>query len=393
LATLLSLAVAAIVARTALIYELGPRADAARGFAPNHPRVLAAAIDRDLMMHRGLPTANTVALARKALRHAPMLDDPMLVGGVSALVANDTGKARQLLAHALDRNPRSELARLLMLELDLRTKDVHRAVSDMTILGRLLPDVQTVFVPELARLARDPRTSEALAPTLRSDPRILAKVLRYLAENGASPASILKLAGRVPTAAPPEEIEDWREPLLRAMVARGDIQNARHLWAVFAGMKQVPSDGGTVYDGSFRGLPGLPPFNWTFKAADFGAAERNKKGGLEVEYYGRDPGELATQLIALAPGRYRLAFRAEGDIHDTQHRMFWRVQCARADNARLIDLPAADLVFSGRTIAGDFNVPADCTTQWLKLVGEPTEFPKIENMTVRQVQIARLGGS
>ena len=393
LAAVLSLAAAALVVRTTMIYWLGSRADAAAPLAPNNPRVLAAAIDRELTAHRGTPSDHTAALAERALRHAPMLDEPLLVGGIRALQAKDEAKARQLLQHALARNPRSEFTRLLMLELDLRAGDVRRAVFDMTILGRLLPDVQTVFVPELARLARDPRTAQTLAPTLRTDPGMLAAVLHYLADNGTSPALVLQLAGRIPVGPPPEDVDDWREPLLKAMVARGDALGARRLWAAFAGMKGSSTGGGAIYDDAFRGLPGLPPFNWALNASDIGAAERNKNGGLEVEYYGRDAGELATQLIALSPGRYRLAFRVEGDIHDPQHRLFWRVYCARPDNVMLVEVPIANLTFSGKTLGGDFSVPADCPAQWLKLVGEPTEFPKIESVTVRRIQIAPLGGA
>ena len=275
LAAVLSLAAAALVVRTTMIYWLGSRADAAAPLAPNNPRVLAAAIDRELTAHRGTPSDHTAALAERALRHAPMLDEPLLVGGIRALQAKDEAKARQLLQHALARNPRSEFTRLLMLELDLRAGDVRRAVFDMTILGRLLPDVQTVFVPELARLARDPRTAQTLAPTLRTDPGMLAAVLHYLADNGTSPALVLQLAGRIPVGPPPEDVDDWREPLLKAMVARGDALGARRLWAAFAGMKGSSTGGGAIYDDAFRGLPGLPPFNWALNASDIGAAERN----------------------------------------------------------------------------------------------------------------------
>jgi hypothetical protein len=393
LAALLSLAAAALVVRTSVIYWLGSRADVAAAFAPNNPRVLAAAIDRELTAHRGTPSDRTVALASRALHHAPMLDDPLLVGGIRALQLKDEGKARQLLQHALARNPRSEFTRLLRLELDLRSGDVRRAVFDMTILGRLLPDVQTIFVPELARLARDPRTTQALAPTLRTDPRMLAAVLHYMADNGASPALVLKLAGRIPIGPPPEDRDDWREPLLKAMVAKGDAQDARKLWAAFAGMKEASTEGGAIYDDAFRGLPGLPPFNWALNASEIGAAERNKNGGLEVEYYGREPGELAAQLIALAPGRYRMAFRVEGEIQDPQHRLFWRVYCARPDNVMLVEVPIANVTFAGKTLGGDFSVPTDCPAQWLKLVGEPTEFPKIESVTVRRIQIVSSGGA
>jgi len=386
-ATLLSLALAVVVVRVGLIYSLGPRAFAAASFAPNHPRVLASEIDGELGSNKGVVTDRARTAARKLARRAPLRDNPMLIGGIDALVAKDPWKAKQFLSHALARNPRSEFARLLMLELDLRTSDVKHAVIDMTILGRLLPDVQTVFVPELARMARDPRTSRALAPTLRSDPVMLASVLQHLARNGADPRLVLELAGGV--SPPPNDVADWREPLLRAMVDRGDAVQARRLWGAFAGMEQTGS-GAAIYDNGFRGLPGLPPFNWALKASEIGVAERDRDGGLQIEYYGRQPGELAEQLVALPPGRYRLGFRAEGDINDPQHRLFWRIACVWSEKAALIELPIADLTFAGRTIAGDFTVPAGCSAQWLRLVGEPTEFPKVESVMIRQIRIVPL---
>ena len=312
----------------------------------------------------------------------------MLLAGMDAMVAKNDQKAAQFFAHALNRNPRSRLARLFVLELALRRNDVRHAVLDMTLLGRLLPDAATAFVPELARMAQDPRTRRALAPTLRADPVMLALVLHYLADKGASPALVLQLAGsRV--GPPPRELADWREALLRSMLERGNFDAAHRLWAAFAGLKDDVPEG--IYDGSFQGRPGFAPFNWTFSSSETGAAERDRGGGLHVEYYGRVPGDLASQVLTLPPGRYRFAFNAEGDLRDAQHRLFWRVQCYRKDPTTLLDIPIANVTFAGRTIAGDFMVPADCPGQWLKLVGEPTEFPKNESVTIREVRVQRIG--
>lgn len=392
LVVLLSLFPAIAVIRTAMVYAFAPAFPEVAGrFSPDHPRVVMGRVEQALEDGMGLVNGETKSAARQALRRAPMLEEPMLLAGIDRLVTNDDQQAKQFLTHALARNPRSELTRLLMLEVDLRTGDVQRAVSDMTILGRLLPNSQTVFVPELARMARDPRTSRTLAPTLRSDPIMLAGVLRYLAENGASPRLVLELAGAVPIAPPGRDIPDWREPLLRAMVGRGDFAGAKRLWTAFAGIKQEPR-GEAIYDQRFRGLPGLPPFNWALSSSEIGAAEPDRSGGLQVEYYGRTPGELAAQLVVLAPGRYRLAFRAEGEIKDPQHRLFWKVQCPGKDGAVLAEIPIANISYAGRTIAGDFSIPADCPAQWLRLVGQPTEFPKIESVVIREVRIQGLTG-
>jgi hypothetical protein len=392
LALRLSIVPAILVVRTAFVYQLAMAAPGvAAQIAPHHPRVVSGRVQAELAGGLGLVGAPTAQAARDALRRAPMMEEPLLLAGIDAMQAGDNSRAAQLLAKVLERDPRSELTRLLMLEVDLRNGDVNRAVSDMAILGRLLTNFTAIFVPELARLARDPGTVRTLAATLRSDPEMLAEVLRNLASSGADPRLVLDLAKALPPGPAGPNTAEWREPLLRALVERGQFSDARMLWAAFAAVDSRSGEYG-IYDGAFRGLPGLPPFNWSLAAGEYGAAERDKAGGIQVEYYGRDPGQLAEQLLVLPPGRYRLAFRAEGDVNDVQHRLFWKVQCSGKDGALLVQIPIANLTYDGRTIAADFAVPAGCPGQWLRLVGQPTEFPKIENVTIREIRIQRHGG-
>jgi hypothetical protein len=215
-------------------------------------------------------------------------------------------------------------------------------------------------------------------------------VLQHLAANGASPELVLRVAGNPPVRVTELDAADWRQTLLGAMVARGDVRRAYRLWGVFSGLKANEIRPG-VYDGEFRGTAGLPPFNWNFASSEMGAAERDRSGGLQVEYYGRTAGELATQLVVLPPGRYRISFHAEGDLSSPQHRLIWRMQCLRS-NAPVFEFPLANITYAGRNLAGDFSVPARCPAQWLKLVGEPTEFPKIENVLIRNLRIQQIGG-
>jgi hypothetical protein len=189
---------------------------------------------------------------------------------------------------------------------------------------------------------------------------------------------------------PGRDEPDWRQALLNAMIAKGDVARAHALWPRLSGVGK-PDPANLVYDGSFQGLPGLPPFNWALTSSEMGAAERERRGGLQVEYYGRTAGELAAQLVALAPGPYRITFRAEGDLNTAQHRILWRMQCVQG-NKPVFELPFANITYAGRTIAGNFTVPQQCPAQWLKLVGEPTEFPKIENVLIRSVRIQRRAG-
>ena len=359
--------------------------------APGDPRVVAGLVDLDLRLNMGMARQRVKRMARQALVRAPLMDEPFLLGGIDRLLRRDTRGAAEMLEHALARNPRSRLARLFMLEVRLRSGDVKGAAADMTILGRLMPDVQRVFVPELARFARDPDTQGALRQVLDTDRHMLAQVLQHLAANDANPAVVLRLAGPNPPIATDADAADWRRTLLSSMVSKGNVRGARQLWARFAGVEEEEAQA-AVYDGSFEGLPGLPPFNWNFSSSEIGAAERDRTGALQVEYYGRASGELASQLITLSPGRHRMMFHAEGDLDTPQHRLVWKVQCRRNERT-IMEFPIANVTYAGRTLAGDFTVPADCQSQWLRLLGQPTEFPKIESVLIRNVRIERIGGA
>jgi hypothetical protein len=378
------------IVRSATVNDFGhQRPQIAALMAPRDPRVVAGLVDLDLRTRMGMARESVKKSARAAMVRAPLMEEPFLLAGIDAVLKRDNRSAGRYLRHALDRNPRSRLARLFMLELELRSGQAEGAVEDMTILSRLMPDVQRVFVPELARFARDPETRPALKEVLSGDPRMLGRVLQHLAAKGDDPAVILWLAGDHPPIVT-DGSEDWRRTLLDTMVKKGDIRRARLLWGRFSGLEA--KDANAIYDSNFEGLPGLPPFNWSFSSSDIGAAERDKSGALQVEYYGRAAGDLATQLLTLAPGRYRLLFHAEGDLATPQHRLVWTVSC-RNDNKVLLELPIANVTYAGRTIAGDFAVPAGCAAQWLKLAGVPTEFPKIENVLIRNIHLQRIGGA
>jgi hypothetical protein len=384
-ALLVSLLLGWLIVRSATVSAFWrSRPAVAARIAPGNPQVAEGLVELDLRLRMGVAGPRAKQAAQAALDGAPLMEEPFLLAGIDRLLKRDYRAAERLLGEALERNPRSRLARLFMLEVELRSRRVASAAANMTILSRLMPDVQRVFVPELARFAREPETRDTMAQVLRSDPEMLSRVLQHLASRGARPEVVLDLAGN--TRFPPEPEEgDWRRTLLDSMVKRGDFPPAHRLWARFAGIDPAKLEPG-VYDGGFDGLPGSPPFNWTFASSEMGVAEKTKNGGLEVVYYGRTPGDLASQLLMLSPGRYRLSFYAEGDLSGPQTRLLWRVRCARGDT-QLLELPLANITYAGRTLAGDFTVPPRCPAQWLRLVGEPTEFPKIENVLIRNLRV------
>jgi hypothetical protein len=363
---------------------------AAARFAPGDPRLPMAQAMLEFRQKAGAVTPATSRRAVEALGDVPLAEEPFLLAGLSALVAEKPAEAAPLLSEARRRNPRSRVARLLLLDRHLRTGNVDAAAEELAALGRLIPEARRVLVPELAKLASRPDSAAAVAAVLRRDPEMRPNVLEHLASSDASPDVVLRLAeqsGGVPRG----ETSEWQRRLLQRLVERNDLRRARTLWARFAGAEGAGAGGG-LYDPRFQRLPGPPPFNWAFSGTGAGVAEPTRSQALQVEYYGRAEVELASQLLMLAPGRYRLAFRAAGNTPGQSSAVSWRVSC-HPGGSELAALPIHKLSYTPAVRTGDFTVPANCQAQWLRLTGTPSEFPAAHSITISDLQIRPAGAS
>lgn len=359
--------------------------------APDHPRVRIALAMLEFRLRGGVlgeASRNSVAAA---FAQAPLSEEPFFLAGVAALAKGRESDGEKLLEEARRRNPRARTARLILLDRYLRTARAAEAGVEIAVLNRLIPRAGEVLVPELARMVRDPRSGASLIRVLAHDPVMQQAVLGQLASSGADPDLILRVAGgHVATSATPEGLP-WQRLLLARLAEKGDVARAHRLWRSFAGMGPATSDEKGLYDSQFRGLPGPPPFNWNLVTGNAGVAERIDPPGLQVEYYGRLDAEFASQLLMLSPGRYRLAFRAQGDAKGEGSHLSWNVTCV-GSTAPLLRIPIAGISYSPRVLAGAFTVPArGCPGQWLRLRGAAGEFTDPQSVTISGLQLRKAG--
>ncbi|MEA3002006.1 MAG: hypothetical protein QOH81_794 [Sphingomonadales bacterium] len=359
--------------------------------APDHPRVqIGLAMTYFLLQGGNVPDERRRA-ALDALKRAPLADEPYLLAGVNALAAGRNADGERLLAEARRRNPRLRLARLLLLDRYLRERRAPQAVAEMQALGNLVEGASGVLTPELARMVQDPVTAPQLIPLLRAQPALHQTVLETLVASGADEHLILQVAG---PASRPALAGPWKAALLSRLISHHEIGRAWELWKSFAGTGAGGIDGGKgLYDPAFAGLPGPPPFNWTFSSGTVGAAERNANHALQVDYYGRDNGNLASQLLMLRPGRYRLSFRATGDATGEGSRIVWNIACEPGE-ARLLQLPITGVSSASKRFAAAFTVPAGgCPAQWLRLDGLSGDVENGQSVIISGLSIEPEGGA
>jgi hypothetical protein len=363
---------------------------AAATFSSNDPRVPISLALAQFRQNGGVIDPALSRAAIESLKRAPLMEEPFMLAALSALVRKDGRKAELLLEEARARNPRSRLTHILLLDRYLRTGRLAEATTEIGAVSTFVPDANKVLVPQLAKFAVDPSTRKALDSALDKHPALRGQLLEHLATSGTDLNLILALAPAGRGGAAPGEVAFWQQLLINSLIEKNDLARAEQLWTRFGGVA-LPNTGVGIYDGQFRRLPGPPPFNWSFTSNPAGTAEPTKTG-LDIQYYGRAPAELASQLLRLAPGRYQLNFHAFGQTPERGSALSWRMTCYPG-NAELAAIPVAKLTFSPKAVSGRFSVPSSgCPAQWLKLVGTPAEFPTSHSVTISDIQVRKAGG-
>lgn len=383
---LFALAATVQVGRTAAVaafWELRP--DLLTGIWPGHPDVLrsvAMAEVGDAAGRGQLPSQQTLQQLEQLARAAPLAAEPLLVHGAMALRAGDYRKAERLLIQARDRQPRSPAARYLLTDLYLRTGQSAAALAEISVLGRLIPGGTRQLAPALAAYADSPGAVAELKQIVSRYPELTEPLLSELAAKPENAEMILAIAEG---SRPATEPSPWQEKLVTGLVQRGDYSRAYSVWARLAGVRQPKARG--LFNPGFGQSSAPPPFNWRFASSAGGVAEPGGNG-LRVLYFGREDAVLASQLLLLSSGRYRLEMSVAGQTGENE--IAWMLTCLPSKR-QILKLPMNQ--GKGPTLSGEFSVPGEgCAAQRLELRGVGTEFPQSADFRLSGLSLRRVGG-
>ena len=328
--------------------------------------------------HRGQPVEQPIFdKIYSAASKAPLAAEPYLVRGVQAQLAGDAQLAERAFQAAERRDPRSLPAHYFLADRYLREGDVRRGLTEFAALARLTPNGIASVTPYVASYARDPARWPQLRALFRSEPVLQENALEALAADAHNAEAVLALAD----SAHRNAHSQWLPVLLTALVREGEFGRARSIWANVA---RVPSSGDLLFDAKFANDGPPPPFNWDLTSSTVGLAERQSGGRLHVIFYGQEDGPLATQLLVLPPGHYRLAMHVSGTGPEAKS-LQWSLTCAGAQ---------APFTASGldalATRPLTFEVPAGCPAQRLSLTGSSTDMPQQVDVTVSRMALTRV---
>jgi hypothetical protein len=379
-AAVAALLIAVQVVRNAVVHALAQTrpADAASAWGGHPESEISAAmtdIARASRARHPIPSSAFAQIADAATKQ-PLAPEPFLVRGVQAGLAGDATTAQRAFEAAQWRDPRSLPAAYFLADRYFRSGNVKLGLREIAALARLSPDGGTAAAPYVAQYAISPANWPALRELFRTNPGLAERVLVALASNVKTVPAALALSGSRETGN-----QQWLLVLVNTLVQAADYPQAWAVWSRVAGSSSRPGE--LVHDLDFRDATAPPPFNWQLTSSTVGLAERQRGGRLHVLFYGDEDGSLATQLLLLPPGAYRMSMRLLGDPARA-HSLTWSLWCDKAPE------PLASVTLDTAAARGwQFEVPAGCSAQWLKLSGTSGDMTQQVDVSVTSLNLVK----
>lgn len=346
--------------------------------APNDARVAIAAAKAAIEGGETPQAPAAAALSRRALARDATLPAAIEMRALQAAAAGDHAREARLFALSDSISRRSLPTRLWRIQQSVDRGDVAGALEEFDIALRTSSAAQPILFPVLAQASEDPALAGPIAALLDRPQEWGLVFLNYaMTEGGAATGAadvVLRMKNRRPIADSGAD-----ETLVGRLVAEKDFARARRVHDAFH-----PSGSDLVQDADFSDDAGFP-FGWTLIQEGDRGAQRSLVDGrpaLAYQASASGSGQVASQLLTLAPGDYRLATTTAAADDDGAARAFWTLTCAEGPQIALLDQPARGAA------ATDLNVPPDCDGQWLALNLRPGELPDHAG-SVASVRVAR----
>jgi tetratricopeptide (TPR) repeat protein len=343
--------------------------DAALAWRGTHPEAQLRRIEQVV---EDAPKIEQNGAARAAIRSAPLDGRGYRMLAQQAELRGNLPNAAALYSLAAIRSPRDLPSQRWLTKYALGQQDYASALRHIDQMLRVQPQLHQFLYRLLVALAALPEAQADIADLLLREPPWRAEFMPQL--TGRSPDSgvlfgLMERLRRSPSGLSDAELSAWIDRL-----AYDRQWGAAYLiWA----QSLSPDAGqriGNVFNGSFEREPSNSGFDWRVVPIPGAQVSRVQVTGadsqlaLRIAFEDRRvPFQNVRQLLALAPGSYRLEGRVRLDDLRSERGLVWTLTCA--EDKRPI---AETEPISGRRSWGgfvlDFAVPAtDCGGQWLTL--------------------------
>jgi hypothetical protein len=289
-----------------------------------------------------------------------------------AQAAGDEPRAQALASLSGARSPRDLGVQAWLMDRALARGDYAGGIAHIDQMLRVQPELSATLRPAIFQLAIEPGARRELVEVMARHPPWRKELMPILFAQAPESASLFPLVDALrnsPSGLTTQETNDWIDRLAHDH----NWGSAYMVWT----QSLRPSESlriGNVFNGGFENEPSLSGFDWRIEKVPGARVSRVESsqptGGsfaLHVEFEDRRVAfQHVRQLLALAPGRYRLQGRAKLDLR-TERGLVWTLYCA--EDGRTIGETEP---LMGRkpwhSFEHEFEVPnRDCGGQWLTL--------------------------
>jgi hypothetical protein len=340
----------------------------AHALAPGDGRVTALLAQKLARPEADAATrARADRLARRALVQEPMAVVAAATLGLNAQLRGDVAESRRLFDYAGQLSRRDLQTQVWAIEDAVSRADIPTALQHYDMALRTSREASDLLFPVLGSAIAEPSVRAALVTTMAHAPGWPGTFIDYVSGNGPDPLVTTQFffdLRRAGVGIPPGA----GATIISTLIAKGQITVA---WRYYASMHRHANPRRSR-DPDFTEHPVTPsPFDWV-TISDAGVnteIQRDTNGGvIDFSAPASVSGPVVQQMQLLPPGRYRLEGRSTGIDQSPAALPYWVLTCRNGREAGRVVVPNSGSDSKGGRFGGEIVVPADCTTQTLRLM-------------------------
>jgi len=342
--------------------------------APDDAEVLATVAARTVrsQIRSAAARAQASREAKAALMREPGNVSAVATLGLIAAADGKVATARSFFAYSMRRSRRNLSTQLWLIEDAVGRNDVSEALSHYDIALRTSSRAPAILFPILISAVSDPQIRAGLVPLFRRGPLWKEAFEITLAQQTHDFAAAADLfakmaAGGVAPSATSENI------LLSNMVTAGQIDGA---WRYYR-LHRLRSDPIQPRNATFSpaGTDGSP-FDWGLIndngiSSSLGGGNNGQGGALSFTISPSIAGIIAQQVQKLPAGRYRLSGHSREIRQEAKNYLRWEILCSDGRPLGKAMINASEA--AAASFSADFEIPANCSTQLLRLIALPSD--------------------
>jgi hypothetical protein len=302
-------------------------------------------------------------MARNALAREPVNVAAVRTLAVVAGLQNKVPLSERLMGAAERLSRRDLPTQLLLVQDSVGRNDIDAALVHYNRALTTSPASSEMLLPVLVGATSDPDIAGKLGAMLSGRPVWWQSFFEALAATGNAPAgmAIVARAARLR-----DNVAEEHDLLVSLIDRVSALKAYPEAFSIFSSARGIKGRMPLLRDGNFEAETSLPPVDWRLASEPEAAGVREPRDGARgnaLSLVG-SVGEVARQLLILAPGSYRLTGRTAKVSGDHFSLPVIAVSCTTGKRQLDFRLPAGD---APSAFTAEFVVPADCAAQWLTI--------------------------